>query len=79
MHTYPAKSVYVFLQKIYTGNCERIENILHLLWCLFESLPNKYLGTVNSTVAQETAFMTEVSCFFGETHPEIEKTVEHGV
>jgi len=63
MHTYPAKSVYVFLQKIYTGNCERIENILHLLWCLFESLPNKYLGTVNSTVAQETAFMTEVSFF----------------
>jgi hypothetical protein len=46
---------------------------------LFESLPNKYFGTVKSTVAQETAFMTEVNCVFGETRPEIEETVEHGV
>lgn len=45
----------------------------------FESLPNKYLGTINSTMTQETAFMTEVNCIFGETRPEVEETVEHKV
>jgi hypothetical protein len=29
----------------------------------FESLPNKYLGNITSTMAQETAFMTEEILF----------------
>jgi hypothetical protein len=45
----------------------------------FESLPNKFLGNINSTMAQETAFMTEVNCIFGEIRPEVEETVEHTV
>ena len=32
--TYPPKPAYIFLQKICAGNCEQIENILYLLWCL---------------------------------------------
>jgi hypothetical protein len=42
-----------------------------------ESLPNKYLGTTNSTMAQETTFMTEVNCIFGEIRLEVEEIVEH--
>jgi hypothetical protein len=45
----------------------------------FESLPNKYLATINNTMAQETAFTTKVNCIFGETRPEVEETVEHKV
>jgi hypothetical protein len=45
----------------------------------FESLPNKYLGTTNSTMTQEMAFMTEVNCIFGEIRLEVEESVEHRV
>lgn len=45
----------------------------------FESLPNKYLGTTNSTMAQETASMTEVNCIFGEIRLEVEERFEHRV
>ena len=78
MHTYPTKYVHIFCRKYVQETVSEL-NIFTSTVVPFESLPNKYLGTTNSTMAQETAFMTAVNCIFGEIRLEVEERVEHKV